>query len=261
MAFPGCIGARRRVASSRPSTPRCATAARASTSALTVTSSRPRSRTPGEPLITAVQVAPASEQDGPQAKHLIDAQPQHRRPAAGARATPPTAPGRSAPSSLSATSRSWRRWRRGWSSPAGWARRDFQIDPAAGTVSCPAGQIATIRTQPKGARQRVVRQARLRSLPATRSLRRSASDARLISLAPDEELLIAARQALAEPDTAEHLRRTRPRIERLLGLLAARYGARKSRYFGTAKARLQAAWAAALVNLNPISRHLAGQTA
>ncbi|MDP9433822.1 MAG: transposase [Actinomycetota bacterium] len=33
-----------------------------------------------EPLITAVAVAPASEQDGPQAKHLIDAQFEHRRP-------------------------------------------------------------------------------------------------------------------------------------------------------------------------------------
>ena len=30
---------------------------------------------------------------------------------------------------------------------------------------------------------------------------------------------------------------------------------------GRAKARLQAAWAAALVNLNPIGRHLAAQTA
>ncbi len=64
-----------------------------------------------------------------------------------------------------------------------------------------------------------------------------------------------------DPDTAEHLRRTRPRIERLLGLLAHRYGARKSRYIGSAKARLQAAWAAALVNLNPIARHLAAHNA
>ena len=46
-------------------------------------------------------------------------------------------------------------------------------------------------------------------------------------------------------------------IERLLGLLAHRYGARKSRYIGTRKARLQAAWTAALVNLNPIGQHLA----
>jgi hypothetical protein len=59
-----------------------------------------------------------------------------------------------------------------------------------------------------------------------------------------------------DPATGEHLRRTRPRIERLLGLLVHRYGARKARYVGAAKARLQAHWAAALVNLNPIARHL-----
>ena len=82
-----------------------------------------------------------------------------------------------------------------------------------------------------------------------------------MQIAHDEELLIVARQALEHAPTAEHLRRTRPRIERLLGLLAVRYGARKSRYFGRAKARLQAAWAAALVNLNPIARHLAAQRA
>ena len=46
-----------------------------------------------------------------------------------------------------------------------------------------------------------------------------------------------------------------------VGLLAHRYGARKSRYIGSVKARLQAAWAATLVNLNPIARHLATQTA
>ena len=45
-----------------------------------------------------------------------------------------------------------------------------------------------------------------------------------------------------------------PRVERLLGLLAHRYRARKSRYIGTRKTRLQAAWTAALVNLNPIGR-------
>jgi hypothetical protein len=73
--------------------------------------------------------------------------------------------------------------------------------------------------------------------------------------------LIAARHALADPVTAAHLRHTRPRIERLLGLLAHRYGARKSRYIGSDKARLQANWAAALVNLNPIGRHLAIGTA
>jgi hypothetical protein len=84
---------------------------------------------------------------------------------------------------------------------------------------------------------------------------------REIKVAEHEELLIAARQALSDPETAAHLRHTRPRIERLLGLLAVRYGARKSRYIGTEKATLQASLAGALVNLNPIGRHLAGETA
>jgi hypothetical protein len=83
----------------------------------------------------------------------------------------------------------------------------------------------------------------------------------VLQLAPDEALLIAARHALDDPTTAEHLRRTRPRIERLLGLLAHRYGARHSRYIGRGKARLQAAWAAALVDLNPIARRLATTSA
>ena len=72
---------------------------------------------------------------------------------------------------------------------------------------------------------------------------------------------IAARQALDDPASAEHLRCSRPRLERLLGLLAHRYHARKARYIGAAKARLQALWTAALVNLNPIGRHLIAETA
>lgn len=36
---------------------------------------------------------------------------------------------------------------------------------------------------------------------------------------------------------------------------------RESRYIDTRKARLQAAWTAALVNLNPIGRHLTAHTA
>jgi hypothetical protein len=68
--------------------------------------------------------------------------------------------------------------------------------------------------------------------------------------------LIAAGQALDDPATADHLRRTRPRIERLLRLALPQL---RARYIGAAKARLQALWGAALVNLNPIARHLAAE--
>jgi len=139
-------------------------------------------------------------------------------------------------------------------------KRDFQIDLHAGTVSCPAGHTVAISTSKKGFRGANFTAAICRGCPL-KPVCCPGRRRRQLHLGEHEDLLIAARQALADPDTAEHLRRTRPRIERLLGLLAARYGARKSRYIGRRKARLQAAWAAALVNLNPIARHLATHTA
>ena len=138
-------------------------------------------------------------------------------------------------------------------------KREFQIDVAAGTVTCPGGHTVAISTSKKGFRGANFTREMCRSCPL-KPVCCPGRARRQLNLTEHEDLLIAARQALADPDTAEHLRRTRPRIERLLGLLAARYGARKSRYIGRAKARLQAAWAAALVNLNPIARRLAAHT-
>ena len=174
-----------------------------------------------KPLITAIEVAPASEQDGPQAKHLIDAQPQQRRPARvlgdSAYGTGPVraelaerevdvlAPVPEAPAKEGRL-----------------AKRDFHIDLDAGTVTCPAGQAAPIRTEPSGRRRAQLCQGQLRPLPAARAAASRPHAARGRSLShPMKRLLIAARQALDDPDNAEHLRRTRPRIERLLGLLAA----------------------------------------
>jgi hypothetical protein len=141
------------------------------------------------------------------------------------------------------------------------AKRDFHIDTDAGTVTCLAGHVAIIRSTPRGERRAIFSRAVCRACPLRGRCVGPKTTHKVLHLTPDEELLIAARQALDDPQTAEHLRRTRPRIERLLGLLAHRYGARKSRYIGRAKARLQAAWAAALVNLNPIARHLAAANA
>ena len=212
-----------------------------------------------EPLITAVAVCPASDQDGPQAGPLLDAQPEARRPE---RVLGDTAYG-TGPVRADMAERNVEVLAPVPEAPVKAGRlgkRDFRVDLDAGTVTCPAGQIASIRTEPSGQRRasfskRVCDACPLRQRCVT------ARGARQILIAPDEELLIAARRALEDPATAEHLRRTRPRIERLLGLLAHRYGARKSRYIGRAKARLQAAWAAALVNLNPIARRLATTTA
>jgi DDE family transposase len=140
-------------------------------------------------------------------------------------------------------------------------KRDFTIDLAAGTVTCPAGHSATIRTMPSGGRHAIFPRSACGACPLRSRCLGPKTTHKKLDILPDEALLLAARQALDDPATAEHLRRTRPRIERLLGLLAGRYGARKARYVGRAKARLQAAWAAALVNLNPIAHRLTAPTA
>jgi hypothetical protein len=213
-----------------------------------------------EPLITAVEVAPAGDQDGPRAKHLLDAQPPERRPE---RVLGDTAYG-TGPVRAEMAERDVEVLAPLPEAPvkAGrLAKRDFHIDLDAGTVTCPAGQSASLRTEPSGQRRASFAKAICDRCPLRNRCVAPGRGRRSILIAPDEELLIAARRALDDPNNAEHLRRTRPRIERLLGLLAHRYGARKSRYIGRAKARLQAAWAAALVNLNPIARHLTTQGA
>ena len=212
------------------------------------------------PLITAVDVAPAGEADGPQAKALIDAQPEHRRPT---RVLGDTAYGNGPVRADMA--------QRGVEvlapvpegKVAGEGRlgkQDFRIDIAAGTVTCPAGHTVKISTSKTGFRGANFPRSACRDCPL-KSACCPGRARRQLNLVEHEEHLQAGRQMLADPVVAEHLRRTRPRIERLLGLLAHRYGARKSRYIGTAKARLQAAWAAALVNLNPIAHQLTAATA
>jgi hypothetical protein len=212
-----------------------------------------------EPLITAIDVAAAGETDGPQAKHLVDAQPERRRPR---RVLGDTAYG-NGPVRAELAERDvdvLAPVPEGKVIQGRLSKRDFQFDLHADTVTCPGGHTVQISTSKTGFRGANFTRGMCNDCPlkAACCLGRAR---RQINLTEHEDLLLAARQALADPTTAEHLRRTRPRIERLLGLLAARYGARKSRYIGRAKARLQAAWAAALVNLNPIGRRIAAQTA
>jgi hypothetical protein len=205
-----------------------------------------------------VDVAPANEQDGPRAGALVDSQPEERRPR---RLLGDTAYG-TGPVRAELAKREVEVLAPVPEAPARegrLAKRDFRIDLKAGTVSCPAGQVAEIRPEPSGRRRASFSKAACDACPLRLRCVQPGRGVRQVPIANEEELLIAARQALDDPATAEHLRRSRPRIERLLGLLAYRYGARKSRYIGSAKARLQALWAAALVNLNPIGRRLAAQ--
>lgn len=210
------------------------------------------------PLITSVSVAPASEQDGPQAAGLIDAQPAERRPrrilgdtAYGngkvraemqGREVEVLAPVPAAP-------------------PTGrFAKTEFEVDLEAEAVSCPAGKVAPLSPPDrKGQRTAHFRISDCRPCPLRAQC--TSAEKRNVTLSEHEDLLQAARLALDDEAIREHLRRTRPRVERLLGLLAHRFGARKARYLGRRKAEMQANWAAALVNLNPIGAALGAETA
>jgi transposase len=212
-----------------------------------------------EPLICAVHVAPGAEQDGPQAKHLIDSQPPSRRPK---RILGDTAYG-NGPARAELAERRVQvlaQVPEGKIEEGVLGKQDFQIDLQAGTVTCPGGNTVLISTSRSGYRSGNFSAAVCRNCPLKQRCCPGRSR-RQIRIMEHEHLLQAGRAALRDPAVSEHLRRTRPRIERLLGLLAHRYGARKSRYIGSAKARLQAAWAAALVNLNPIGHRLASHVA
>jgi transposase len=208
-----------------------------------------------DPLIMAVEVAPANEPDGVAAAALVDAQPPARRPARvlgdtayglgpvraalaerGVDVLAPVPPGNTRPGRL--------------------AKHAFDIDLDTGVVRCPAGQVAPIRCQPSGQREASFSRGQCAPCPLSDRCVSQARGVRTIRLVEDEALIQAARRALDDRATAERLRRRRPRIERLLGLLTRRYGARQSRYLGRRKAALQAAWAAAVVNLNPIAHRL-----
>jgi transposase len=218
------------------------------------------------PLLTAIAISPGNEHDGHHASTLIDLQPEHRRPQ---RVLGDTAYGNLevreqleqrqtkvlAPLHLTRTADD---------SPQ-LHKDEFTVDLAAGKVTCPEGKTANIqKPRPNWPRADGVRYARFvpgDCRPCPIRERCSPSGSRNIRINRREDLRQAAMRELADPAQLAHLKQTRPRIERLLGLIVHRYHARKSRYYGTRKATLQAAWTAVLVNLHPIGIALRDQTA
>ena len=213
-----------------------------------------------QPLLTAIDVSPACDHDGQMAPALVDAQPHQLRPqrllgdsAYGDSETreqlqerkvevlapvpePPPTAGRI-------------------------GKRDFRIDLQAGTVTCPAGHRTRIGPPQRDGRRTAIFPDRLCHACALKLRCAPGRRGRKLDLRRREDLLQAGREALKDPPAREYLRRTRPLIERLLGLLTHRYHARKSRYRGKRKAAFQAAWTAVVVNLHPIAAALRAQPA
>ena len=214
------------------------------------------------PVVTAISVAPANEHDGQHAGGLVDQQPEQRRPE---RVIGDTAYGNSEVREDLAQ-RSIRVLAPVHSSSPkhGTIPKDaFTIDLEADTVTCPQGHTTPIY-KPRANRatsERVARFARADCEPCPLRPRCAPAGQRDIRIRRREDLRQAALRELSDPGTREHLKRTRPRVERLLGLIVHRYHARKSRYLGARKATLQAAWTAVLVNLHPIAGALRAQSA
>ncbi len=144
------------------------------------------------------------------------------------------------------------------------SKREFQIDLDHQTVTCPEGKTAKIyQLRPSGPSANGTRVARFAGVECERCALRercAPKGKREIRISRREDLRQAALTQLADPAERDHLKRTRPRIERLLGLIVYRYHARTSRYNGARKTELQASWTATLVNLHPIGTALRTQT-
>jgi hypothetical protein len=137
--------------------------------------------------------------------------------------------------------------------PKGHFTKDqFQIDLAAGAVTCPARRTAAIVYNPNP-RHRHHGQASFGPACAACPLRgqcTSAAGGRTITITAYEQQLAAARARQADPARAADYRATRPKVERKLAhLVRRRHGGRRVRVRGLAKVAADFNLLAAAVNL------------
>jgi hypothetical protein len=128
----------------------------------------------------------------------------------------------------------------------------FQIDLAAGVVTCPARRAAPIVYHPNP-RHRHHGQASFGPACGSCPLRgqcTSAAAGRTITITPHERELAVARARQADPARAADYRATRPKVERKLAhLVRRRHGGRRVRVRGLAKVAADFNLLAAAVNL------------
>jgi hypothetical protein len=132
----------------------------------------------------------------------------------------------------------------------GFTTDDFAVDPAAGSVTCPAGITRLIT-----ARRAVIFGAACRACPL-RQRCTTARDGRTLHLHPHDALLRAARADwAAQPALRENYRKHRPSIERVISQIASRGGRRlKLRYRGTARNNAWLKHRTAALNLRNLTR-------
>lgn len=124
---------------------------------------------------------------------------------------------------------------------------DFDVDLDAGTVTCPAGQTATIRTA-KDSSGRADFAPHCATCPLRPSCTTSASG-RTVTIHAREDLLQAHKAAQADPDWQNAYTGTRPKVERKIAHFVRRaWGGRKARARGKARIATDADTRAAACN-------------
>lgn len=133
--------------------------------------------------------------------------------------------------------------------PAGrFAKDQFTVDLAAGTVRCPVGVTASIRPAAAGGGTAYFGAACASCPLAARCT--DATSGRTVSVGPYEEHLARARAAQQDPAWRQDYRATRPKVERKIGhLMRRRHGGRRARVRGQDKITADLSLLAAAVNL------------
>jgi hypothetical protein len=124
----------------------------------------------------------------------------------------------------------------------------FVIDTEAGTVTCPAGVVASMRPVKAGG-QIASFGAACAGCPLAAACT-NAKDGRRIRVGIHEAELVRARTAQADPTWRAEYRATRPKVERKIGhLMRRRHGGRRARVRGQTKVAADFSLLAAAVNL------------
>lgn len=110
--------------------------------------------------------------------------------------------------------------------PDGFDRDNFAIDHTNRTATCPAGH--TVPISPAGT---AYFKSRCRGCPL-RERCTTAKAGKSLTITPNDDLLLAARQAATDPDWQAQYRRWRPMVERTIAWIV-RDGHRRVRYRGT----------------------------
>jgi transposase len=132
------------------------------------------------------------------------------------------------------------------------AQDKFDIDLAAGTVVCPAGQTVELRQQ-KGGGWRAAFGAYCDQCPL-RDVCTSSKNGRTINVHPKHETLHRARQKQSDPEWKKQYRQTRPKVERKLAhMMRRRHGGRRARVRGRLRVGHDFSLLAAAVNLKRLA--------